>query len=154
MDGNTGIARTRYDEDFIAWAREQAVALRARDFDAVDWDHVAEEMESLGNSDLAQLESRLIRLISHMLKLEYGLNDDPKRQWRLTVSEQRRSIRRLLKRMPSLRAQVPGLIDDLYADAREEALEGFAAYEPGRLSDYERTIPVVCAYSVESTLGS
>ena len=153
MDGNTGIARTRYDEDFIAWARQQAAALRARDADAIDWDFLAEEMDSLGASDLAQLESRLIRLMAHLLKLDHGKNRDPARQWELTVREQRRAIKRLLKRMPSLEAKLPEMIVELYPDARAEALDSFELYEPERLGEYARVISQECVYSAAALIN-
>jgi hypothetical protein len=38
-----------YDTDFYAWTRQQAQALRAKDWPALDIDHLAEGMESLGS---------------------------------------------------------------------------------------------------------
>lgn len=37
-----------YDLDTYAWAREQADALRRRSANEIDWENVAEEIESLG----------------------------------------------------------------------------------------------------------
>ena len=36
-----------YYRDYYTWARLQADVLRRRDFDAVDWENVTEEIEAL-----------------------------------------------------------------------------------------------------------
>ncbi|MGT2479981.1 DUF29 family protein [Methylobacterium oryzae CBMB20] len=50
-----------YDDDIVTWAEEQAAALRALAerpdlSNAVDWENVAEEIESVGRSHLRALE--------------------------------------------------------------------------------------------------
>lgn len=51
MDG----FKTGYQEDFYAWTQEQAAALRAeaalRSNAPVDWENLAEEVESMGESE-------------------------------------------------------------------------------------------------------
>ena len=42
-------AQRLYRADAGTWSREQADALRRRDFGAVDWDSVIEEIEDAGN---------------------------------------------------------------------------------------------------------
>ena len=44
-------------EDFFSWALAQARLLRARKLDAIDWENVAEEIESLGRGQFNKLES-------------------------------------------------------------------------------------------------
>jgi hypothetical protein len=39
-----------YDTDFYAWTQQQAAALRAKDWAAVDIEHLAEEVDDLGAS--------------------------------------------------------------------------------------------------------
>jgi hypothetical protein len=48
-----------YEEDYFAWTRAQAEALRARGrgANALDYDHLAEELDALGNEQLAACES-------------------------------------------------------------------------------------------------
>ena len=45
--------KTRYDEDFVAWSKEQAlrVAVRSGSSQKLDWENLAEEVESLGFSE-------------------------------------------------------------------------------------------------------
>ena len=39
-----------YEKDIIAWANEQAKLLRAGQFDQLDIEHIAEEIEDVGKS--------------------------------------------------------------------------------------------------------
>ena len=65
-----------YDTDFLAWSREQAEALRAAarggTNQPIDWENVAEEIESLGISQRSALSSQIRRIIRHFLKLEFS----------------------------------------------------------------------------------
>lgn len=60
-----------YESDLYEWTREQADALRRRAANELDWDNLAEEIESLGTSNQDQIESRLENLILHLLKWKY-----------------------------------------------------------------------------------
>jgi hypothetical protein len=62
-----------YDTDILDWSERQAALLRRladgeRVNDAVDWPNVIEEVESVGRSELAAVESLLTQALSHMLK--------------------------------------------------------------------------------------
>jgi hypothetical protein len=60
-----------YDTDLYEWTRAQADALRRRAANEIDWDNVAEEIESLGRNDRRQIEHRLENLILHLIKWKY-----------------------------------------------------------------------------------
>jgi len=64
-----------YDTDILTWSERQAELLRrvgaGEAVNAqVDWDNVAEEVESVGRSQLASVKSLLIQALAHMLKAE------------------------------------------------------------------------------------
>ena len=65
-----------YDEDFYAWTRAQAEALRRLAGEhwngPLDLEHLAEEVEDLGKSQRHAVESLIERIIEHLLKLEYS----------------------------------------------------------------------------------
>ena len=46
-----------YETDLYVWTKEQAGSLRRRASNALDWDNLAAEIESLGTSNLDQIES-------------------------------------------------------------------------------------------------
>jgi len=105
-----------YEQDFYAWTQEQARLLDTRQFTALDLPHLVEEVESLGKSQRNALESRLEKLLLHLLKWRY----QPERQarshsWEDTIREQRRRITRLLDQNPSLRPTVATVLTESYA---------------------------------------
>jgi hypothetical protein len=60
-----------YDHDFFLWTQEQAAALRCAKASnlPLDWENLAEEIESLGKSDRRELTSQITRILQHLLKL-------------------------------------------------------------------------------------
>jgi hypothetical protein len=109
-----------YDSDFYAWANEQAALLRAGNLDAADIEHIAEEIESMGKTEKRELISRLTVLLLHLLKWRY----QPARRgasWEATILVQRRTLATHLVDNPSLKAMLPGAIDDAYGNAILEA---------------------------------
>ena len=66
---------SEYDTDILTWSERQAVLLRRvgageQVNDQVDWKNIAEEVESVGRSQLAQVKSLLVQALAHMLKAE------------------------------------------------------------------------------------
>jgi Domain of unknown function DUF29 len=64
-----------YEADVLAWSERQAGLLRRLGAgeqvnDQVDWENVAEEIESVGRSQLSVVRSKLVRALAHMLKCE------------------------------------------------------------------------------------
>jgi hypothetical protein len=117
---------TLYDEDFVAWSKQQAKALRAAgrtgSNQLLDWENLAEEIESLGKSDRRELASRLSVIIEHLVKLEHSSARNPRRKWRQTILRERREIVRILSDSPSLRNDVAALIEDETARTVEIAI--------------------------------
>ncbi len=50
---------TRYEQDVVLWAKEQAALLRSGQLSALDIEHIAEEIEDVGKSEQRELVSRL-----------------------------------------------------------------------------------------------
>ena len=108
---------TSYDSDFASWAIETAGALRARRLDDVNIDAVAEEIESLGKSNLREMESRIGQILEHRLKLDLvqGLVlEHNRRGWTASIGRQRNALASLFKQSPSLRG---AMTDDLGGSA-------------------------------------
>ena len=63
--------KTLYEEDTVAWAEQQAAALRAAarggSNQALDWENLAEEIESLGAAQRSALGSHVMRIIQHLV---------------------------------------------------------------------------------------
>jgi hypothetical protein len=101
-----------YDRDFVRWTEEQAAALRRAKSSnlPLDWENLAEEIESLGRSDRRELRSQITRVLRHLLKLEVSPATSPRAGWRGTIDEARDEIEGLLEDSPSLRREVDGQI--------------------------------------------
>src|SRR5689334_1246057 len=98
----------RYEDDFYSWSQQQAKALRLAATSRVilpapiDFESVAEEILSLGLSQLRELYSRYRILLTHLLKWQY----QPAQRtpsWRITIRNQRDELARLLKISPGLK---------------------------------------------------
>jgi hypothetical protein len=102
-------APSLYEADFALWAAEQAHRIRAGERAALDWDNLAEEIDSLGRSQKREVRSRLIRVIEHLLKLDHSADTPPRAGWRGTIRDQRLEIQLVLEDSPSLLPQLPTL---------------------------------------------
>ena len=103
-----------YEEDFVRWTEQQSRALRKAAHLStnlpLDWENLAEEIESLGASQRRELRSRLAVILEHLMKLENSPAIDPRRGWRDTILRERTEIERLLEDSPSLRGDLARLI--------------------------------------------
>ncbi len=102
--------KTLYDEDFAAWSKQQADAVRAAartgSNQLLDWENLAEEIEGLGISQKSALGSQIKRIIRHLLKLEHSPARNPQRGWENSVIDARDEIEDLLDRSPSLKREI------------------------------------------------
>ena len=121
-----------YDSDLVAWSAEQARAIREagkRRLNApIDWENVAEEIESLGKSERLALRSRIGTVIEHLLKLQVSPATEPERLWRETVRRTRGEIADILTESPSLRREVAGMVADQMARMRALVRDTLADY--------------------------
>jgi hypothetical protein len=110
---STSAARL-YEQDFVRWTEEQSSALR----DAarigtnlpLDWENLAEEVESLGRSQRHELRSRIAVILEHLLKLDRSPVADPRRGWMETIARERSEIELVLNDSPSLKGDVARMI--------------------------------------------
>lgn len=132
-----------YETDLYEWTKAQGDALRRRASNELDWDNLAEEIETLGRSDRRQIGSRLENLILHLLKWRY----QPEQQcggWRGSMLEARHRLERLLDESPSLRPYPAEYLPKAYAYARRQALD-----ETGLLR-----LPDDCPWTIDEVLSS
>lgn len=111
--------KTTYDTDFYAWTQAQAAALQAKDLAALDLDHLAEEVTSLGNEQEHAVESQLHIALLHLLKMAY--QRQRRRGWLRSIDNARVQIARRLRRSPSLQGFLPTALAEAYRTARRSA---------------------------------
>ncbi|MBG0742413.1 MAG: hypothetical protein RLZZ29_1672 [Cyanobacteriota bacterium] len=133
-----------YISDFLTWLNHQISALKHRNGDILDWDNLAEELTLMGISEKNELKSRLIALLSHLLKWQYQA-DKRSVSWFTTIANQRDDLQDLLEENPGLGKYIPDLLSKAYRNARR-----VAAAETGM----ELAIfPDVCCYKIEQILN-
>jgi hypothetical protein len=109
-----------YGDDLYAWTTGQAAALRALRPAGLDWENLAEEIDTLGRSQKYRIESNLSVVLLHLLKLRYQ-PESGKSGWRSSVIEHRRRIERVLRDSPSLRRYPGSVLAEEYETARLRA---------------------------------
>lgn len=134
-----------YDEDFYAWTQDQAQLLREIRPNSIDWEHLAEEVEDLGRSEKRELVSRLVVLMTHLLKWRCQPNHRS-RSWSLTIKQQRKKLVHFFKDNKSLAVHVTEFVPEAYEYAVIEA-----AKETGL---DESVFPESCPWSFDEMMDA
>jgi hypothetical protein len=132
-----------YDTDFYIWTQEMAQRLRERDVAALDWENIAEEIESMGKRDYRGLENRMRVLLIHLLKWRYQ-DEKRSRSWRSTIQTQRDRIELILRDSPSFRRRIVADMNEAYSLAVVRA--SIETTIP------EKNFPTECPWTFESAL--
>lgn len=142
-----------YDRDFVRWTEEQAAALRhARHSNLpLDWDNLAEEIESLGTSQRAQLNSQIRRILRHLFKLAGSPAAEPRGGWRTTIRDARAEIEDLLDASPSIRREIDSVVEKQANPAAKLAANDLE--EHGEPAEAVRTRFEQGGFTAEQVLG-
>lgn len=111
-----------YDTDILSWSEQQSDLLRRlaqgeRVNDAIDWDNLIDEVETVGRNEIRACESLLGQAFLHLLKLHMQPESEAANHWRSEVLGFLASARRAFA--PSMRQRIP--LDEIYADAVRQA---------------------------------
>ncbi len=135
----------------MQWSREQAAALRRLSAERwngpLDLEHLAEEVEDLGDERRNAVRSQLRRLIEHCLKLEHSPATDPRAGWLDTIDHARAEIADRLT--PSIRRDAEAQLPKLYAQALRVARR---ALEQHGEEDATAGLPAECPYALDQLL--
>lgn len=133
-----------YDQDVMAWAAEQARLIRTGQFDQLDIEHIADEIDDVGKSEKRELASRIAALLSHLLKWQFQPTHRVT-SWERTMREQRKQVLRKLKETPSL---TPLLSDSEWGEGAWGDAVTLAISETGL-----DTFPEVCPWNLADVLA-
>jgi len=141
-----------YAEDFYVWTQDQAEALRRLAETGwnspLDLEHLAEEVEGLGNEQQWAFESQLERVIEHLLKFEHSLSPAPRRQWMISVNNARSEIARRMT--PTIRDAVEPAVQQRYRFARRNASLALLDHDE---TDAARALPADCPYAFNDLIA-
>lgn len=145
------LARPSYEDDFYAWALDQAERLRAqaalRPNEPLDWENLAEEIEGLARSDWRSCASLLEQILAHLLKLAFSTGEAPRAHWLEEVTLFRLQLERIATTtlVNRLRAEFPVC----YRNARRIVESSARRYEPALLA----RLPETCPWTFEQVVG-
>lgn len=108
-----------YTADETAWLEQTAELLRGGRVDQIDPVTLAEYLTDMARRDRRELYSRLVTLLTHLLKWEHQ-PDHRCGSWAATILEQQRELRQLLE-SGTLANHAVAVLADAYADARKQA---------------------------------
>ena len=133
-----------YANDYQDWLAQTARLIRERRWQALDADHLADEVEDLGKTERRGIASQLTRLLVHLLKWRF----QPVRRsgsWRDSIADARLQIQLASEDSPSLRAYPASQLDTCYTKARRSA-----AQQTGLAPE---VFPVACPFAIEAVLS-
>jgi hypothetical protein len=110
-----------YEQDETAWLEAMSALAASGRYAEMDYRHLSEYLADMARRDRREVLSRLVVLLSHLLKWEH----QPERRsgsWRGTIREQRRELRQLLE-SGTLRNHAQAVLADAYAEARRQAAD-------------------------------
>ena len=142
--------QTLYEEDILLWSEQQAEAIRQLGRtrrhipNELDIENVAEEIESVGRSELAAVESQIQNILSHLMKLASEPDSPAVRHWRAELAAFHGDMRR--RYAPSMRQRIN--LDQIWTLSRDIAV--LASDEPGELG---ARIPAEISFGLDDLLG-
>jgi hypothetical protein len=96
-----------YDDDFYAWANEQATLLHDGRVAEADIERIALEIESMGKTEKRELVARLTIRLRHLHKWAFQPNLRG-RSWRLSIKEHRKEVVNHFADNPEPQIETPG----------------------------------------------
>jgi hypothetical protein len=130
--------KAHYATNVAAWSVEQAKLLRGGDFDALDIEHIVEEIEDVGKSEQRELERRMALLLAELLRWQYQFARRDE-NWRRIIQEQRKALARRLGTVPGLLADLQN--EEWWADAWGNALIASAGVAEIPFAELPHTCP-------------
>src|ERR1700691_3615714 len=104
-----------YDRDALAWSERQGALLRrvarGERVNDVDWDHVVEEIEDVGLSELNAVRSFFRQMLAHLLKLRGWPANQAYEHWRDEVATFQ--VEAIARFAPSMRQRID--LEKIYA---------------------------------------
>jgi hypothetical protein len=141
---------TLYDDDILLWSEQQAAAIRklgktGRDLpNELDIENVAEEIESVGRSELAAVKSYLRLIVLHLIKLRVEPDVAAASHWRSEIVGFHSEM--MDRYAASMRLRID--IDAIWRSAREQSILAFDGARQQRVAE----LPMKCPIDLDDLL--
>jgi hypothetical protein len=143
-----------YERDFQLWIEQTISSLETKQFNSLDIEHLIEELKELGKSEKRALESNLMVLLAHLLKLmvQQDAPDSMKQSWYRSIIEHRQRVIIAIKNTPSLKSYLETALEIAYPDGRNLAIQEWKKASFGVRIPQENEYPNICPFSLEQIL--
>jgi hypothetical protein len=134
---------TLYDDDILLWSEQQAAAIRelgksGRNLpNELDIENVAEEIESVGRSELAAVESYLRLILLHLVKLAVESGSQTAPHWRGEIVGFHANM--MGRYAPSMWQRLD--LDRLWRSARQQLLVAYDGDQQHLLAELSEQCP-------------
>jgi hypothetical protein len=131
-----------YERDYLLWLEENVRLLSDRQLQEIDYDHLIEELESLGRSEKRTVESLMKQLLIHLLLYQYGATEDQRNanHWSLEILTFRDQLNEELAAKTIYNYLVDNL-DKIYQSAMKLAAQ-----------QSQLSLPQQCPYTLQQIL--
>jgi hypothetical protein len=149
-----------YNKDFYQWIMENVELLKNKDFDLVDWEHVIEELESMGRSELSSAISFMTVILEHLYKYEHFRdNNTMGNGWVKSILNSRYRLIKIFDKNPSLKKKAEESIQEAWEDSIKKIITWFKYPENHHLAKKyfdkiptEQDFPKKCQYTFQQIL--
>jgi hypothetical protein len=132
-----------YEKDFYEWTQRNSELLSQGCVHEVDIPHIAEEIKDMGERDKREVRSRLVVLITHLLKWQFQ-PEIRSSSWLSTINEQRNELDGIFDQSGSLERVGRSDLVGVYRRAKKQA-----SVETSISTDH---LPAECPYSFEQIM--
>jgi hypothetical protein len=149
-----------YNKDFYQWIVENVELLKNKEFDLVDWEHVIEELESMGRSELRSVISFMTVILEYLYKYEHFRESEMMgNSWIDSIDNSRIELEWLFNDSSSLKRKAQEEIDLAWKSAVKRLIKWFKKPENHHLAKKyfgkiptEQDFPKKCPYTIQQIL--
>jgi hypothetical protein len=131
-----------YDDDILLWSEQQASAIRklanGRNLpNELDIENVAEEIESVGRSELAAVKSYIRLIFVHFIKLHLEADSDSARHWQSEIAGFHSDM--MARYAPSMRQRID--LDNIWRSARDQSMLAYEGVQQQSIAELSERSP-------------
>ncbi|WP_228015704.1 DUF29 domain-containing protein [Synechocystis salina] len=109
---------TLYEQDFYLWLETTANLLKDDNWEQLDFENLAEEIQSLSHIEQGIVRENCVIILIHLLKWKYQ-PETWSNSWRVMIDQSRNRIYQCFLRSPSLQEYLCKKLNKVYSHARK-----------------------------------
>ncbi|WP_448587701.1 DUF29 domain-containing protein [Thermocrinis sp.] len=150
-----------YEKDFYLWLMENLKLLKEKSYDKVDWEHLLEEIEGMGKSELRSVISYVAVILEHLYKWEnFRVDETMGHSWIRSIYNAREELALLFEYSPSLKKKAEEDLEKSWKIAVGRIVRWFKDPDNKELAKKffrrlpeEKDFPARSPYTFEQVLG-